>query len=446
MMKSLSPLLCRPTLRKGSLSGWSDADQIGRMEQDMPDVQIPEHPKGPDLSGLKIDERARRDPGRFKWLRWCAAGLGGLLLMSAVVLALKEKTPAVEVMTVHASQAGRPALLNASGYVTPRRRATIAAKITGQVNEILIEEGMRVQPGQILGTLDDSDAQARLVSARADRNATEATLADLRINLANAERERRRMEALWKDGAISEQILDQARMTADSFLARIALAEEQVRAAEARIRVAQQDLDNTVIRAPFAGIVVSKDAQRGEMVSPISAGGGFTRTGIATIVDMDSLEIEVDVNESYIARIKPGGPATAALDAYPEWRIPAKVRTVIPTADRQKATVKVRVAFDRLDPRILPDMGVKVTFLGEEPSARGTGATPVLVPRTAVREEGGSQVVFVYRDGRVERRAVRLGQTRGNDQEVVAGLSDGDQVVVKGLEGLRDSLRVQIKK
>jgi RND family efflux transporter MFP subunit len=413
--------------------------------EDMPESRVPEPPKRPDLSDLRIDERARRGPEGFKWLRWLAAGLGGLLLVLAGVFALKGKTPVVEVTTAHASQVGRAALLNASGYVTPRRRATIAAKITGLVNEVFAEEGMRVQPGQILARLDDSDAQARLLSARADRDATEATLADLRVNLANAQRERRRMEDLWKDGAVSEQILDQARTTADSLRARIALAEEQVHAAEARIQVAQQDLDNTIVRAPFAGIVVSKDAQRGEMVSPISAGGGFTRTGIATIVDMNSLEIEVDVNESYIARVKPGQQVTAVLDAYPDWQIPAKVRTVIPTADRQKATVKVRVAFDRLDPRILPDMGVKVTFFGDEPSTRAAGATRLLVPRTAVREEGGSQMVYVYRDGRVERRAVRLGQARGNDQEVVAGLSDGEQVVVKGLEGLRDGLRVQVQ-
>jgi len=404
-----------------------------------------EQTKGPDLSALRIDERARGNPGRFKWLRWFAAGFGGVLLVSAAVFTLKGKTPVVEVATVHAGEPGRPALLNASGYVTPRRRATIAAKITGRVNEVFAEEGMRVEPGQILATLDDSDARARLLSARADREATAATLADLRVNLANAERDRRRMEALWRDGGVSEQLVDQARTTADSLRARIGLAEEQVRAAEARIAVAQQDLDNTIIRAPFAGIVVSKDAQRGEMVSPTSAGGGFTRTGIATIVDMNSLEIEVDVNESYIARVKPGQPVTAALDAYPDWRIPAKVRTVIPTADRQKATVKVRVAFDRLDPRILPDMGVKVAFLGEEPSTRPTGATRVLVPRAAVRQEGGVQVVFVYREGRVERRAVRLGQARGNDHEVIAGLSDGEQIVVKGLDGLRDGLRVRIQ-
>jgi RND family efflux transporter MFP subunit len=234
-------------------------------------------------------------------------------------------------------------------------------------------------------------------------------------------------------------------MAVDSLRARITLAREQVGAAEARVKVAQQDLDNCTVRAPFGGVVVSKDAQRGEMVSPVSAGGGFTRTGIATIVDMESLEIEVDVNESYIARVKTGQPLTAVLDAYPEWQIPAKVRTVIPTADRQKATVKVRAAFDRLDPRILPDMGVKVTFLGEDRSTP-SGAARVPVPKAAVLEEGAAAVVFVHREGRVERRAVRLGDVRGNDREVIAGLSDGEQVVTTGVKELRDGQAVRLKR
>jgi RND family efflux transporter MFP subunit len=254
------------------------------------------------------------------------------------------------------------------------------------------------------------------------------------------------MEELWTRGLVAEQARDQARMAVDSLRARIALAREQVGAAEARVRIGQQDLDNCTVRAPFAGIVVSKDAQRGEMVSPTSAGGGFTRTGIATIVDMSSLEIEVDVNESYIARVRSGQPVTAVLDAYPDWPIPAKVRTVIPTADRQKATVKVRAAFDRLDPRILPDMGVKVTFLGEEPSTPASASGRVVVPRTAVREDGGTAAVFVYREGRVERRAVRLGQARGHEQEVIAGLTDGEQVVVTAVNELRDGQRAQIRR
>jgi RND family efflux transporter MFP subunit len=417
------------------------------MERQMSEARITERPRGPDLSGLKIDERARRDPGRRRWPRAFALGLGAVLLISAaVIFVLVEKRPMVEVATVRADQGGRSALLNASGYVTPRRRATIAAKITGRVNEIFAEEGLHVQPGQVLATLDDADARARLTSAVADRDATAAALGDLRVNLANAERELWRMEALRARELVSQQDRDQARMAVDSLRARIALASAQVSAAEARIRVAQQDLDNCTVRAPFAGVVVSKDAQVGEMVSPVSAGGGFTRTGIATIVDMDSLEIEVDVNESYIARVKPGQPVTAVLDAYPDWQIPAKVRTVIPTADRQKATVKVRVVFDRSDPRILPDMGVKVTFYGEEASDPADGGARVLVPRAALRVEGGSPAVFVYHDGRVERRAVRLGQARGDEQEVIAGLSDGEQVVTTGLGELRDGQRAQLKR
>ena len=252
------------------------------------------------------------------------------------------------------------------------------------------------------------------------------------------------MEALRREGITTEQAADTARTSVESLRARMALVREQVRASEARIQVAQQDLENCVVRAPVAGMVVSKDAQRGEMVSPISAGGGFTRTGIATIVDMGSLEIEVDVNESYIARVKPGQPVTALLDAYPDWRIPAKVRTIIPTADRQKATVKVRIAFDRLDPRILPDMGVKVTFLGEKP-ANSSAAGAVLVPGDAVRDEGGKSVVFLYRDGQVERRAVRLGAMQGSDREILAGVSEGDQVVLRGPQDLRDGQRAERK-
>jgi multidrug efflux pump subunit AcrA (membrane-fusion protein) len=239
----------------------------------MPEARITEQPRGPDLSGLKIDERARRDPGRRHGPRAFAVGLGAVLLVSAAVLfVLREKTPVVEVATVHADRGGRSALLNASGYVTPRRRATIAAKITGRVHEIFAEEGMHVQPGQVLATLDDADARARLVSAVADRNATAAALGDLQVNLANAERERRRMEALRARELVSQQDHDQARMAVDSLRARIVLVGEQVSAADARIRIAQQDLDNCTVRAPFAGVVVSKDAQRGEMVSPVSAG------------------------------------------------------------------------------------------------------------------------------------------------------------------------------
>jgi RND family efflux transporter MFP subunit len=399
----------------------------------------------PDLSALRIQEGARRG-GASKWLRWLAAAIGLLLIISAAVFAFKERKPVVEVVPVHAETEAREVLLNASGYVTPRRRATIAAKITGRVVQMIADEGMHVRTGQVLATLDDSDARVRLDSAKADRDATAAALKDLEVQLENADRELRRTQALTKQGVSSAQALDLARTAADSLRAKIMLTGEQVQAAQERIRVAQQDLDNCTVRSPFTGIVVSKDAQVGEMVSPISAGGGFTRTGIATVVDMQSLEIEVDVNESYIARVKEAMPVTAILDAYPDWKIPAKVRTVIPTADRQKATVKVRISFDQLDPRILPDMGVKVTFLGDEPKGAQEGAARLLVPQAAVRSDGSSRIVYVYRDGQVERRAVRVGNGRGSDREIIAGLAGGDQVVVSGFDRLHDGTHVALKR
>ena len=399
----------------------------------------------PDLSALKIDERARRGPQRHGPRVLVILTVGLLALGGTGYALLREQVPEVQTAIVRADKGGRPALLNASGYVTPRRRATVAAKITARVNEIYAEEGMRVEAGQILARLDDSDAKVRLTAAIADRDATAAALGDLQVNLVNAERELKRNEELFQRRLIAEQQIDTARLAVDSFKARIVLARQQIGAADARIKMAEQDIDNCIVRAPFAGVVVSKDAQRGEMVSPISAGGGFTRTGIATLVDMTSLEIEVDVNESYIARVRDGQPVTAILDAYPDWQIPGKVRTLIPTADRQKATVKVRASFDKLDPRILPDMGVKVTFLGDEPTAAPSSGR-VLVPRTAIRDDGGKPTVFLYRDGRVERRVLGLGQARGNDQEVIAGLADGDQIVTAGAKDLRDGQRVSVKR
>jgi HlyD family secretion protein len=402
-------------------------------------------PNGSDLSGLRIDERARKRGGR-SWLGWFAAVVGAVIIVSGVLYAFRARTPVVEVAPAHTATAAQDVLLNASGYVTPRRRATVAAKITGRVVQLNAEEGLHVKEGDVLARLDESDARVRLASARADRDATAAALQDLQVQLANAERELRRTQSLERSGVSSPQALDLARTTADSLKAKISLTQEQVQAADERIRVAQQDLDNCTVRAPFSGIVVSKDAQVGEMVSPISAGGGFTRTGIATVVDMKSLEIEVDVNESYIARVQPGMPVTATLDAYPDWKIPAKVRTVIPTADRQKATVKVRIAFDRLDPRILPDMGVKVAFLGQEATGASAAAPRVLVPPAALRDDNGQRIVYLYHDGRVERRAVRTGGVLNGEQEVLAGLSGGEQVVVSGFDGLRDGARVERKR
>lgn len=403
-----------------------------------------------DLSALRIDDAQR---GRSNVGRRLALLVGGLILLaglSGAIFVFWGRSPEVEVAVAQKSPVGgREALLNASGYVTPRRRATIAAKITGLVTGVFFDEGLHVHEGQVLATLDDSDARRALDSAKGDRDSTKATVQDYEVQLRNARITLGRTEQLQQAGIDTQEQLDAARTAVDSFQAKIDLVKVQVMTAEARIQEAQQAVDNCTIRAPFDGIVVSKDAQIGEMVSPISAGGGFTRTGIATIVDMNSNEIEVDVNEAYIARVVPGQAVTAVLDAYPDWQIPSRVRTVIPSADREKATVKVRISFLKLDPRILPDMGVKVTFLSEEQHHAKSGSEApagVLVPQSAVRDDGGRKIVFLVKDNHAERRAVTVGDAKGGDVEIIGGLMQGDTVIVKGPPDIRDGQSVQVRK
>ncbi len=412
-------------------------------------------PIKPSLESLRItsDKRKSNSPKK-PWL-WVAAAAIVVILLGAGAFAYFNRKPEVEVISAGKPSNGPAGILNASGYITPRQRATIAAKITGRVTGVFFDEGTRVKPGQLLATLDDSDALRALESAKADRDSAEASIADYQVQLRNAEIELHRTEELQKAGVQPQETLDNARTAADSLRAKIVLAKQQVVAANARIQEQAQAVANCKITAPFAGIAVSKDAQIGEMVSPISAGGGFTRTGIATLVDLHSNEIEVDVSESYIARVSPNQPVNAVLDAYPDWVIPAKVRTVIPTADRQKATVKVRISFTQPDhahlldpatePRILPDMGVKVTFLETNDQEQKSRAI-AMVPNSAVRSDGGSKFVFVVKDDTLERRAVSVGEARGSDVEILAGLQPDTVVVVKGPDSLRDGQPVQIKK
>jgi RND family efflux transporter MFP subunit len=398
-----------------------------------------------DLSSLSIDPAVRGRRGLDKRVL-----IGGVLIVAAiivvaVVLAFGRRAVEVAVVPAREGGTGGTTVLNASGYVTPQRRATVSAKITGKIKDVLIEEGMRVAAGQVLAHLDDVDAVAALRAAQADRAVAAAALDDLEVRLSNARRTLDRYRDLRKSESVSQEALDNAETSVESFEAQIVLANERVKASESAVDIARQNVDNCTIRAPFEGIIVSKDAQPGEMVSPISAGGGYTRTGIATVVDMTSLEVEVDVGESYIARVTPGQPVETVLDAYPDWRIPSKVKTVIPTADRQKATVKVRIRFDTLDPRILPDMGVKVSFL-ESGTDSSAAAAAVLVPGGAViRSEGEQAYVLVVRDGRIERRAVRTGRERGAEIEVIAGLRPGEQVVSEPREGLREGARVSTR-
>ena len=415
----------------------------------------------PDLGSLRISDTKRNAAKSSRRWLWLILGTLALILLAVAASAFRDRKPEVEVASARKPVNGPAGVLNASGYITPRRRATIAAKITGRVTSVMFDEGTRVSEGQLLATLDDSDARRALDSAKADRDSAQAAIADFEVQLRNAEIELRRSQQLVKEGVQTQQALDAAEMAADSLRAKINLAKRQVEASEARIREQQQAVDNCTIRAPYAGIVVSKDAQVGEMVSPVSAGGGFTRTGIATIVDLHSNEIEVDVSESYIAKVQPNQPVTAVLDAYPDWSIPAKVRTVIPTADRQKATVKVRISFTddghvRLidpatQPRILPDMGVKVTFLEDEKPKAAADKSPAaaaavaLVPQIAIHQDNSSKFVFVVKGDTLERRAVSLGSNRGTDVEILAGLQPDAVVVVKGPESLRDGQSVQVK-
>jgi len=403
--------------------------------------------KKPNLSDLKIDREAKTGDSGGRKLLGIAAAILVTIAVIVILVVSSRSAPLVEVAVARAAPtAGSATVLNASGYVEPRRKATVSAKITGKVIEVLVDEGMIVEKDQILARLDDSDARRRYEAIRAESDVARAAIEELEVNLADAERTLRRTTKLHDDGVASIQDLDTATAATDAFRAKLRVAGTSLAAAEAQLAVSAQDLENYTIRAPFAGIAVSKDAQPGEMVSPVSAGGGFTRTGISTIVDMESLEIEVDVNESHIAKVHPGQPAEAVLDAYPNWRIPATVRTVIPTADRQKATVKVRLTFDQLDPKILPDMGVKVAFRETVEETEPTTPLQSLVPISAIRQDGGQPVVFVVSADTLDRRAVSLGKETGTDVEVIAGVTAGETVVVGDTDGLSDGAKIKVRK
>jgi RND family efflux transporter MFP subunit len=477
------------------------------------------------LKQLRIDRAARAPRSRARI--FVLAGVALLALAGGLVwLVLARAAPPTvrtAVARLAAQAAGGGSILDASGYVTARRQATVSAKITGKVVAVLIEEGMRVEEGAVLARLDDTEAKAQLAlaraqlasarsqvaeiraqleqaerdqarqrelferrsplaTARAQLAAAQAQLAEIRAQIEQAEREYERQRELFERQLIAAQALDVARAQRDALRARLAAGAEQVRVAQEAvavaevntaqaletsqaqrdtlraklgvageaIRVAQEgvavaevQLDNTVVRAPFSGMVVAKAAQPGEMVSPLSAGGGFTRTGIGTIVDMESLEIQVDVNEAFINRVKPGQPVEASLNAYPDSKLPAEVIAIIPTADRSKATVKVRIALKQRDARIVPDMGVRVAFL-DRPRGADTPLAGVLVPAEALRPDGDQAVVFVYADGKVERRRVAPGGTFGADRQVLTGLRPGDRVVVSPPDSLRDGAAVRM--
>jgi RND family efflux transporter MFP subunit len=386
------------------------------------------------ISALKIDRDAATTSsgGSRAWLF-----VASVLIVAAIAWWIFLR-PNIGVVAVEIDTARRPpsvaaasSVLDASGYVVARRQATVSSKLTGKVEEVLVEEGMRVEKDQIVARLDDATQQAQLELAMAQASASQATLAELEANLRAARLERDRLRDLRQRELTSAASLDSAEAVYDALAAKLDTGKENVDVAMKNVALAQDALDNMTIRAPFGGMVVSKNAQPGEMISPVSAGGGFTRTGICTIVDMDSLEIEVDVNEAYIQRVKSGQRVSATLDAYPEWQIPAEVIAIVPTADRQKATVRVRIGFLERDGRVLRDMGAKVAFLGaESPAATEREVEGVMISRESLREDADGLFVWRISNSVVERRSVDVPGSRDRDRVLVTrGLGVGDTVV-----------------
>lgn len=399
------------------------------------------------LSQLRIN-RDQQPEGNGKARLW----IGIAAVIAIIVIAaslLGEPAPIkvqVEMARMAVPDSSSATVLDATGYVVARRTATVSSKVTGKVAEIYIEEGQQVEKDQIVALLDDSNTRKSFELSKAELHSAKTHVAETQARLTEAKLTLERNTEMARRQLISAASLDKARADFESLRAQLNSRQADIAVSEKRLAMQQQNLDDLTLRAPFTGVVISKDSQPGEMISPISAGGGFTRTGICTIVDMASLEIEVDVNESYIQRVRVDQFVQAVLEAYPDWKIPAKVIAIIPTADRQKATVKVRIGFQVSDPRILPDMGVKVAFMNAEPIVEEKPKEPlgVRVPTTAVRSEGEDKFLFVVKDGVAELRKVTLTASYGNDVYIASGLRAGEDFVVVIPPELKDGAKVEL--
>ena len=403
------------------------------------------------LGSLRIDRTSMADDGGSgkKIVIW---SLVGVVAIAAAVLGyifFGGKTVTVTTITAEAESNGPSlgnAVLNASGYVVARRMATASSKVTGKVLEIYVEEGMEVAKDQVIAKLDPINLRTVLTMSERELDASRRNLTEIEVRLAEARKNLERNEALVKQQLVSQTSLDTSRAEVNALAARLEASKAQVKVSESSLAMRKIDYDDLQVRAPFKGVVISKDAQPGEMISPLSAGGGFTRTGIATIVDMDSREIEVDVNEAYINRVKPNQRVEAALDAYPDAPLPAHVINIVPTADRTKATVRVRIAFDKLEPHILPDMGIKVRFLDEQPAAAVAARGPrIRIPSVAVQHVDSETYVWVVKENRVERRAVTVGAEGDGQIDVLAGVISGEELVSPVVPGLEDGGKVEVK-
>lgn len=404
------------------------------------------------LNELRIDrsQNAEHKP-RSRWIAITVTA--AVLLLAGLWFIAPEALPEVQTVAARAtpSASGGGSVLDASGYVTARRQSTVSSKVTGKVVSVLIEEGMLVKEGQLLAKLDDSNAAAQLALAQSQLDSARSAIDESRVQLKESQRNLKRTLELQQRKLASQADLDRDQSTVDVLKARIDSLNSAIGVARAQLAVQRQQLEDTEIRAPFDGVVVSKDAQPGEIISPISAGGGFTRTGICTIVDMQSLEVEVDVNEAYINRVQAGQRVTTTLNAYPDWQIPAEVIAIIPTADRSRATVRVRIRLLAKDPRVLPDMGVKVSFLEKEKQAQNAETVPakgVLVPASALISDQKQAYVYVVKNEQIERRAVQTADEEDDNLRITVGLQPGERVVAPLtpdlVEKLTDGMRVKV--
>lgn len=413
------------------------------------------------LSELRIDRNAAsvEPPSRRGlWIGLLSAAIVAGLAVGGWFLLSGDKGIEVKIATaspIAAASNGATSVLDATGYVVPRRIATVSAKVTGKVREVMIEEGMRVEAGQILATLDPIDADSERALALSQLQASRSQVGNVQAQLKEAEANASRLGQLVGQKLVSRQQYEQAIAARDSLRAQLDTAQRNAQVSADSLRIADNSVDNTVVRAPFAGVIIAKSAQPGEIISPAAAGGGFTRSGIGTIVDMDSLEVEVDVNEAYIGKVQPKMPVEATLNAYPDWKIPAEVIAIIPTADRSKATVKVRIALLQRDGRIVPDMGIRVSFLDQKTAAdaKTAAAAPkpvgVLVPKDVITQRSvdgkDTDVVFLVENGKATVRPVQTGEIRGEQRVVLSGLAPGDSVVSAPSIELKDGVEVSEK-
>ena len=408
-----------------------------------------------DLSKLRINRDAPSVPEKRALRRSLVLFAVALIVVVASVAVMKSRAvPQVQVLTVSTSggpsgSAGGSTSVTANGYVVARTKASVSAKTAGRLAYLGVSEGSIVQKGQVIARLDNADYQAAVAQAQANVSTAEASVIEARSDRDQLARNAQRVREIRTRNAnlISEQDLETALSRAAQSESRLRASDARKRSADAGLRMADANMDNTIIRAPFSGTVLRKDAEVGEVVAP-SVGGGLTRGAVVTLADLQTLEVEVDVNEAYIARIRGGASARITLDAYPDTTFRGVVRQVVPTADRQRATVQVKVSILDHDGRILPEMGAKVDFLASDSGRVAiTGAAQkavIRVPSATVKTDAGTSVVWIVRDGRLRRRAVQTGPVSAGFLEIRSGLNGGEQILVSGADAPAEGMKVKV--